>query len=238
MQIKFSSKEGQQLLAHSTQANDFWSLSNAFQPQINPAYCGVASAVIVANALYSQTNTLPVQKKLSLAFESNGQPQTAAFYGFSQLTLITDEIAEIKTADVICARKPLKNGIYSPGLSMNELVRILQAMQLDSSASYYGVNSRRTLKDCLAQLQLVLLATNAYLIANFDGRELGCTTRGHFSPIAAIDDTLQYVLILDTAFHKQAWFWSPIETFYRGLCTTDQENQDRGLIIARRLRTT
>ena len=49
--IPFSSSEGEQLLVESNAKQDYFLLSNQFVTQINQAYCGVASSVMVLNAL-------------------------------------------------------------------------------------------------------------------------------------------------------------------------------------------
>ena len=49
--IPFSSIEGEQLLIESQAKQDYFLLSNQFVTQVNQAYCGVASSVMVLNAL-------------------------------------------------------------------------------------------------------------------------------------------------------------------------------------------
>jgi hypothetical protein len=51
--ISLESPEGQQLLSQSDHKQDFPPLSSNFESQKRPAYCGVASSVMVLNALHS-----------------------------------------------------------------------------------------------------------------------------------------------------------------------------------------
>src|SRR5262245_55573372 len=57
--IGFNSKQGAQLLLHSEALQSYWPLSIHFETQKNQAFCGVASIVMVLNALGIPAPTTP-----------------------------------------------------------------------------------------------------------------------------------------------------------------------------------
>jgi Phytochelatin synthase len=80
--IALKSKTGQQLLAQSTIKADYASLSQNFQTQKLPAYCGVASGVMVLNAL---KRTVPLNQDTFFTPEAQKirNPLEVAFMGMS-----------------------------------------------------------------------------------------------------------------------------------------------------------
>jgi Phytochelatin synthase len=80
--IALKSKIGQQLLAQSTIKADYASLSQNFQTQKLPAYCGVASSVMVLNAL---KRTVPLNQDTFFTPEAQKirNPLEVAFMGMS-----------------------------------------------------------------------------------------------------------------------------------------------------------
>ena len=56
--------------------------------QANPLYCGVASSVIVLNALRLNSNAVPGQKSLEVVVPENLGGGRRPYPGYSQLTLL------------------------------------------------------------------------------------------------------------------------------------------------------
>ena len=81
--IALKSKAGQQLLAQSTIKADYASLSQNFQTQKLPAYCGVASGVMVLNALKRAAPPLNQDTFFTPEAQKIRTPLEVAFLGMS-----------------------------------------------------------------------------------------------------------------------------------------------------------
>jgi len=73
---------------------------------------------------------------------------------------------------------------------------------------------------------------NNFIIANFEGKVMGTRTGGHYSVIAAYNESEDSVLILDAAAHKNPWFWVPIRHLYLAMRTKNKEGRRGYLIIS------
>jgi hypothetical protein len=107
---------------------DFFQLAHNFQPQDNPLYCGVASSVIVLNALRLNRNAVPSQKSLEVVVPENLGAGRRPYPAYSQLTLLDERTEAVKPRAVI----ELKNageggGEIDPGLKLAQLKGILEA---------------------------------------------------------------------------------------------------------------
>jgi hypothetical protein len=103
--IALKSKIGQQLLAQSTIKADYASLSQNFQTQKLPAYCGVASSVMVLNALKRTAPPLnqdtfftpeaqKIRTSLEVAFMGMSLAQLAALLKSHQVKVETHYAAD------------------------------------------------------------------------------------------------------------------------------------------------
>jgi hypothetical protein len=57
--VAWNSEEGLHKLSRAAFKNDFYQLAHSYQPQINPLYCGIASSVIVLNAMRLESGLVP-----------------------------------------------------------------------------------------------------------------------------------------------------------------------------------
>ena len=69
--IPFTANEGETLLLDSQAKEDYFLLSNQFVTQINQAYCGVASSVMVLNALGLTAPESPQYKPFKVFTQEN-----------------------------------------------------------------------------------------------------------------------------------------------------------------------
>ena len=104
--IKFYSEAGISSFEVAKYKNDFYQLVNFFQPQINSLYCGIASSVIVLNALnygdiasnsYGET-TLP---------KAMGE-KVLPYNLYTQQNCLNSETNKIKHRDIIELKSPKK----------------------------------------------------------------------------------------------------------------------------------
>ncbi len=81
--IALDSKIGQQLLAESRFKSDYTSLAQHFQTQKLRAYCGVASAVMIINALKSSAQPLSQDIFFTDRTQKVRSPYEVAFFGMN-----------------------------------------------------------------------------------------------------------------------------------------------------------
>ena len=99
--VSWNSQQGQQRLLRSKHKNDYFQLAHHFQPQANPLYCGIASSVIVLNALRLKKNSVPSQSLIEM-----DKPQVLgggrlAYPSYSQLTFLNEKTDVVKLRSVI-----------------------------------------------------------------------------------------------------------------------------------------
>src|SRR5690349_1030435 len=80
--VPFDSEEGRVLLSESESKRDFFALSSQFLTQKTPAYCGVASTVMVLNAM-------PIEAPIA--------PEWAPFRAFTQDNVFNAEAQKAVT---------------------------------------------------------------------------------------------------------------------------------------------
>lgn len=81
----------------------------------------------------------------------------------------------------------------------------------------------------------VRAADGPFIIANYDRRVLDQSGTGHFSPLAALHEPSDRVLVLDVARFKYPPHWVPLEAFWRAMASVDSESQrSRGYLVVGR----
>lgn len=206
----WNSDEGLKRLEKSQFKNDFYQLANFYQAQVNQVYCSVASSVMVLNAL-NKSNLLTQQKFL------NGE---------------TDKI---KSRKIIENKVQNKNSKYDPGVSLDDLSKILsRAYHLKITSIHAEKNEKEAIDNFRQTLKKILTDKDKFLIANFDGKILGQEIKGHFSPLAAYDEESDSVLILDVALHKNQWFWTSVSDLISAMNTKDGDSYRGYLLVESR----
>ena len=192
--VPITTSEGMVLLQRSKSVSDYGSLMEALLTQSNLAYCGVASAVMVLNSL-----AIPA-------------PPVDGFRNY-----------HFWTQDNIFTFKPSKT-LISPAIVRRQGMTLQEVQNL---LSHHGVSSKRLHGDTLSLSVFRLLVKNNLndsgdrLIVNYDRRVLGQKGGGHFSPLAAYDDTTDKVLILDVARYRYPAVWVETVDLWRAMRTLD-----------------
>ena len=228
----WNSEEGKKRLFESENAKDFFQLANFYQPQISPVYCGVASAVIVMNALSQPNNKAPEQKSLEIPIP--GSDRTINFPAYSQTTFLGTKTDVVKRKGVIEYRDKNKNGIYKPGLSLLELKGLIEAYQFRVS-HYFPSEFKITdvaISDFRDLAKDVFSSNQQYMIIHFRSDMLGGIPKGHISPVAAYHEPSDSILILDVAGHKGPWYWAPVDHVLKAMATTyDTQPKGGGYLV-------
>ena len=230
--IRWDTEEGQTRLARSSYKNDFFQLADNFQPQANPLYCGIASSVIVLNAMRLNRNEVPSQRSLEVVVPSAMGGGRLQYREYSQMTLLDERTEPVKARVVI----ELKNagdeaGKIQPGLTLAQLKGILKAYHARVVLHYVDTDSEDAIRGFRKDLKAVLTDSERFLVVNFKGKALGTSTDGHISPVAAYDEQSDSVLVLDVAGHRNPWYWAPAADLYGAMHTLDGEHYRGYLVI-------
>jgi len=229
--VGWNTEEGKSRLASSAYKNDFFQLAHNFQPQANPLYCGVASSVIVLNALRLNRNAVPSQKPLEVAVPENLGGGRRPYPAYSQLTLLGERTEAVKPRDVVELKNTgAEGGVIDPGLKLAQLKGILEAYDTRVDLHYADADSAAAVAAFREDLKTVLADSDHFLLVNFNGSTLGASTHGHISPVAAYDENTDSVLVLDVAGYFNPWYWAPVTDLYGAMHTLDGDHY-RGYLV-------
>jgi hypothetical protein len=232
--VPWNSEQGRQRFARARYKQDFFQLAQTYQPQINPLYCGIASSVIVLNALRLAKGTVPSQAELQVPAPPQFGGGEIPFRSYSQLTFLNADTERVKPRQVI----ELKNAgqgsaAISPGLVLAELQAMLGVYHADAQLRYADDdNLARGTASFRKAAKAVLGDTRRFLVVNFKGSTLGAATGGHISPVGAYDAASDSALLLDVAGHKNPWYWVPLQYLYQAMHTKDGEHYRGYLVVS------
>ena len=197
--IRLDSEAGAQLLVESQARRAHWPLSVHFLTQKNQAYCGVASIVMVLNAM---------------AVNAPPAPGYEPFATFTQDNLLNERTEAIL---------PLQT-LPKQGMTLKQLGAILTTYGTTSSVHHaddYGLDDfRRTASRQLSRPE-------GHVILNYLRRAIGQTSGGHISPLAAYDARTDRFLILDVSRYKYPPVWVATNELYAAMNTIDADNAGR-----------
>lgn len=229
MTISWRSDESQQRFSRVASSSDFVRLAPRFQPQANPLYCGIATSTIALNTLRQGVGTAPSEAAFEVAKPDEFGGGTIAYPAYTQATLLDASTESIKPRGVVRLEARNAAGDWDPGLTLAQIEALLRHYGLEAdrtSADKADINIfRETARD-------VLNDDGRLLVCNFVGRELGLTTGGHISPLAAYDAETDSVLVLDVAGHKNGWYWVGVGDLYRAMHTKDGDAYRGWLVVA------
>jgi len=229
--VPWHSQEGIRRLKRSKHKGSFYQLAHHFQPQINPLYCGIATSVIVLNALRAETGMIPSQKTLEVKLPKVWGGERIPFTSYSQATLLNAETEKIKPREIIELKKQeAGKGEFDPGLCLADLKGILQVYGLKVELHHADQRPARGVKSFRNMALKVINEIGKFLVVNFHGESMGATTGGHISPLAAYDTKSDSVLLMDVAGFENSWFWAPVEQLYRAMATLD-DGVHRGWLV-------
>ncbi|MDH5371095.1 MAG: phytochelatin synthase family protein [Gammaproteobacteria bacterium] len=231
--VSWNSKQGQQRLLHSKYNNDYFQLAHHFQPQINPLYCGVASSVIVLNALRMKENSVPSQSLIEVDKPQALGGGRLTYPSYSQLTFLNDKTDVVKSR-VLIEMKNVKSRKeeLDPGLTLSQLKKILEIYDSTVEIFYADKEGDSAVDKFRDKLKTVLKEDKKFLLVNFYGKTIGTQAEGHISPVAAYESKTDSVLLLDVAGYLNPWYWVPVEHLYLAMHTMDGEMHRGYLVIS------
>jgi hypothetical protein len=231
--IPWNSPEGMTRLHRAELTAPFFSLAHFYQPQLSPVYCGVASAVMVLNALRCPKGAAPLDESLAIRLPESGE--LLPLKAYSQLGFFSDKTEKVKRRKVIEYQAKDASGHFRPGLSLGELSDLLMAHGLEAVAKFASTTDESHFRSQLAGA----MKTHAYCLIHFRCDLLGGVPRGHISPLGAWDTESDSVLVMDVASHKTPWYWAPVRELFMAMAATyDTQPKGGGWALVRELEKT
>lgn len=228
--VNWNSDEGRARLARASHNVDFFQLAHHYQPQANPLYCGIASSVIVLNALRSGRVAIPSQPALEAQVPPQWGGGRVPYPLYAQTTFLNEATDRVKPRAVIEMLGPGGDGKWDPGLTLQQLRGVLESYGARAVARHADLPEA----EGMAAFRLVLKDTlgepDRFLIVNYDSRAIGQAGMGHISPVAAYDAASDSALVLDVSGHLNPWFWVPVRDLYLAMHTRDGE-RFRGWVV-------
>ena len=203
--VDLRTPQGEQMLLDSHGLDAFVPLSVNFVTQQTQAYCGVASIVIVLNALGTPAPSTP---------------EYEPYHTFTQDNLL-DERTEAVLPRRVLARQ---------GMTLDELGRLLALHPVTAEVHHAGDGDRDAFR---VSARDALGRRGHAVIVNYLRRPLGQERGGHISPLAAYDAAADRFLILDVARYKYPPVWVRTEDLFTAMNTRDADNggQTRGWVL-------
>jgi len=227
--VSLASQEGMLRLARSTARVDFAHLANEFESQENRAFCGVASAVVVLNALRDRDDRFPKPEDSRLV-PAGSLSFDPLFHRFTQADFFTAETDAIKRKDEILGRPRAPGERPSGGLELRQLAKLLVAHGL--AVEVRVVDDRLDGATIRRELVKNLSTEGDYVLVNYLRAGVGQPGGGHISPLGAYDAASDSILVLDVNPNAQPWSWVPASALIDAMRTKDA-NENRGYLLVK-----
>ncbi|MEI8257947.1 MAG: phytochelatin synthase family protein [Deltaproteobacteria bacterium] len=196
--------EGRRLLVTSDANADFFRLANHWVSQQHGAYCGVASAVMVLNAMQLAAPAVPAW---------------APYNTFTQ-----DNVFDPATLRVLSP-----GSVTRGGMSIDQLGQLLASHGAGARVVHA---SDATLDMFRGQASENLAEPGNYVLVNYDRAGVGQETMGHISPLGAYNAAADRFLIMDVARYKYPGVWVAAVDLWRAMRTTDPStDRSRGYVL-------
>jgi hypothetical protein len=230
MIVDWNTIEGKKRLQSARYSKHFYALAHLFERQQNPTYCGIASAVMVLNALRLNKKGLKLESKMDV-ISPDGEMHIR-YNTYTQQTFLTKDSERIKKRKVIEGKDVCAEDGFDPGLKIDALAKNLKLHLCNVTLVCANNDLEKSLKRFRQDLMGYLNDSKTYIIANFDSAKIGREGAGHYSPMVAYDEATDSCLVMDTAGHKQPWFWVDAPLFFDAMNTKDGKQQRGYLIVS------
>ena len=203
--IDLRSHQGEELLRDSDAYAAFVPLSVNFVTQENQAFCGVASIVMVLNAMQLPAPAVP-------AYDP--------YHTFTQDNFFNDK------TEAILPRATLAE----QGMTLDQLGALLGTEPVTVEVHHAAESNldefRKTAREYLSH-------EDQFVIVNYLRKAIGQEKGGHISPVAAYDAETDRFLILDVSRYKYPPVWVTAPQLFDAMNTTDSDNQNktRGFVL-------
>jgi hypothetical protein len=200
-----NSVEGEKFFLESGALAAYFPIADNFVTQKTQAYCGVASIVMVLNAVGAP---------------APASPEYQPYKTFTQDNLLDER------SDAVLPRELLAR----QGMTLDQLGGLLALHPVTIEVQHAadgGLDAfRAAARDYLA-------AKDHFVIVNYLRKAIGQQIGGHISPLAAYDAKVDRFLILDVARYKYPPVWVKASDLFDAMNTTDaaNDNKTRGYVL-------
>lgn len=202
--INLNSTEGEKLLMESKALQDYFPLSIQFVTQKNQAYCGVASSIMVLNAI---------------AIPAPEAPEYAPYHLFTQDNFFNTQTQKVVPPDIV-SRK---------GMTLAQLGKLLESYPVKAEVHHAG---ELTLDEFRTLVVKNLQEPKNFVLVNYLRKAIGQETGGHISPLAAYNEKTDRFLILDVSRYKYPPVWVKAEELWKAMATVDSDSgKTRGFVL-------
>jgi hypothetical protein len=206
--LRLETHQGQQLLFRSAARAAFLPLVSVFETQRNQTYCGVASIVMVLNAL-----ELPAPP--------------AAEYGACRI-FTQRNVLNGRTDVVVSERR-----IARRGMLLAEIAKVLEAYGAKVDLCQAASSTLGAFRELAARS---LSTPGHHVIVNYGRSSLGQEGSGHTSPVGAYDADADRFLILDVARYRSPAIWITSDHLFAAMAAPKSpgSSQSRGFLLIRK----
>lgn len=196
---------GEALLIDADAREAYFPLAINFLTQKNQAYCGVASTVMVLNAMQIPAPAVP-------EFE----PYT---------TFTQDNVFDARSEAAVP-----REVIMQRGMTLDQLGGFISAPRVKAEVVHAA---QVTVDQFRARARDHLARPGHFVIVNYLRKAIGQERGGHISPLAAFDAESDRFLILDVARYKYPPVWVTATELYDAMNTRDSDNgyKTRGFVL-------
>lgn len=203
--VALSSSQGRTRLMEamsSGSAESYWSLSEHFVNQSDPAFCGVTTLVTVLN---------------SLSVDPHVRWRGGWRYFGDETVLLGRCCYDIER-------------IRRIGIDMIDFERLARCQGL--KVKRREPTSLTDFRSDIRQLFQPTASKSTVMVVSFCRQALQQTGSGHFSPVAAYHELTDSILILDVARFKYPPYWASVEDVYNAMVPIDEStNKSRGWFL-------
>ncbi len=202
--IAFNSAEGEKLLMESKAIQDYFPLSMQMVTQKNQAYCGVASSIMVLNAL-----SIPAPEA----------PEFGSFRVFTQDNFFNAKAQQVLPSEVVSRR----------GMTLEQLGKLLESYPVKTQVYHAGDVGLEKFRSLVVKN---LQEPGNFVLVNYLRKAIGQEKGGHISPVAAYNEKTDRFLILDVSRYKYPPVWVKAEDLWKAMATLDSESgKTRGFVL-------
>lgn len=201
----FNSEQGERYFFESGALQSYFPIAANFVTQKTQAYCGIASIVMVLNALRAPAPSTPEY-----------QP----FHMFTQDNVLNDATDAILPREVLARQ----------GTTLDQLGGLLGLHPVMVEVRHAADGGLDAFRDFA---RAYLGAKDHFVIVNYLRKTLGQEIGGHISPLAAYDEKSDRFLVLDVARYKYPPVWVTASDLFDAMNTIDPVNagKTRGYVL-------
>ena len=206
--INLNSSQGSALLQDSEALQSYWPLSIQFVTQKNQAFCGVASIVMVLNAMGVPAPTTP---------------EFDPYKTFTQDNVFTPATEKVLPQETLLKK----------GMTLDQIGEFISTYGVKAEVHHA---SESTIDEFRNLAKEYLSSPNHHVIVNYLRKSIGQEKGGHISPLAAYDADTDRFLLLDVARYKYPPVWIATAELIDAMNTIDADNQNRtrGFVVMSR----